>query len=152
MNREDRRVISFQFSVLSLTSSGSASDFADKCGEHSLKFYSTCFEEFVIRFADKLKVTGQQEMVFELTRGTHGDLQEAGEFCLPFPAACFGNVGGNGCARSPNLTGEAIELRLWEGSGCFVNRQSQLMTLLPHLERSEVLHGCSLLGPMTQAR
>ncbi len=113
---------------------------SEKRGEHSFQLDCLALKGLELSRLEKSKVAGEEQMILEFTRRACRDLQEPSQVSAATPSAALGNIGGDRGARSPDLTGQAVQLSRGEFGCCPVDGQSQLMAPLPDLQFLKVLH------------
>src|SRR6516225_8052528 len=102
-------------------------------GQHALQLGRTLREFRVILGLDELQILGQQQVILQLARRSHGNGAEAGELHISVSAAAFSEIGWDRSTASSQLTGQAVEFLARERGGDLIHRQGQLMRLLPDL-------------------
>ena len=89
---------------------------------------------------DESKTRCQFELAIELRHRSHRDPKEAPNLARTGPTRPFSNIGRDGDGRRSHLRCQPITLPGWEVLGESVNSDSDLNTLLPHLELAKVVH------------
>src|SRR5579863_7810112 len=107
---------------------------AAQAREHSLDFGDLGSQGFVVRLAQESQIMSEQKVIFKLARRTCGNVQEASELSVAGPAATLSDIGRDGRCAAPHLARQPVEFVLREACRNFVNRQGQLMRLLPYHE------------------
>jgi len=69
---------------------------------------------------------------------------EAGELGVTAPATSLGQIGRDRCARTSELTGQAVEFFTLKVFGHPVNQQGQFVRLLPDFQFVEIFHASIL--------
>src|SRR6266566_5265603 len=85
----------------------------------------------------QLQISGQQQMIFELTCRSHRNRTKSGEFGISISSASFGEIGSDRGATTPELGGQPVQFFAWEAGGELIDHQRQLVRLLPYLQLAE---------------
>jgi len=98
----------------------------------------------VVSIGEEVKISSEQEVIFQFASGTASDTAEASQFPITIPAATLRQVGTDRRTGAADLTGQTIRFRAGKIRRDPVDLQGEEMRFLPYLELPKVLHRSSI--------
>jgi hypothetical protein len=95
---------------------------SEKRSQHPLYLPGAFGQLLMFIISRKTKISRQQNLVLQLTRRVHRNLEEVSELTFSDPTATLRQVRGNRNGCSPHLAYQTVELILWEVSRRLINR------------------------------
>jgi hypothetical protein len=93
----------------------------------------------------------KQELIFQLARRPHGDLQEAAHVGIAASTAALRDIGSYRTTASSHLTGQSVYFLFGKTAGTLVHGECHPMRFLPHFKISEILHVSSSVAAWLKA-
>lgn len=151
-------VLSSQFLIVSRSAGMTQKDRSQlgiqalqKSFEHFLYLKKFEFGRLMPADVDHPQIPGEQQEIFELTCGTHGNVEELPQFGAPLAAAAFCNVCGDRRCCPPDLAAQPKPLIGRKVARNSVGVERQSMATTPNLKLVKVLQGSPLRHALSAA-
>jgi len=113
-------------------------------GKHAFDLGGLLCQVLVVSIGEEVKISSEQEVIFQFASGTASDTAEASQFPITIPAATLRQVGTDRRTGAADLTGQTIRFRAGKIRRDPVDLQGEEMRFLPYLELPKVLHRSSI--------